>query len=775
MGTETAPAETANAAWIREEDSRLTTGGGRYTDDIALDAQAHMAIVRAPLASARIVSIDCTAARAMPGVLAVFTGQDADAAGFGIIEPAARHKRPDGDPMFIPPYRVLADEHVRFVDDMVAVVVTETAQQAEDAREAVLVDYEELPAVTDIADAIAEGAPLVWEAVPGNIGFRFEAGDAAAAQAGLNAADHVVELTFRISRLTACTMEPRAAIGSYDPAADRYTLILGTQTTHTVRDYTAKQLGGIAAEKIRVITHDVGGSFGMRNAPMPEYPLVLWMARQLGRPVRWVASRSESFLGDPHARDNLTTARLGLDGQGRFLALQVKTLANQGAYYNRSTPQVATGNIGGLAGVYRTPAVHALVHGVHTHTQPTSPYRGAGRPEATFAIERLIDIAARELGIDRAEIRRRNLIQPEQMPFRTGLTYTYDSGDFPAILEETLAAADWDGFAARREASAARGLLRGIAVVNPIEIAGGPFGKPFSEFAEIRFDENGDARLMMGSQDCGQGFSTTFRQMTRQMLGLDDDRLTIVSGDTDQVTDGVGTFGSRTVCTGGTALYRAAEEVRRKALELAGEELEASTQDIVFDNGTFRVTGTDAAIHLHELAARAPERLTTQVKEAPENATFPNGCHICEVEIDPQTGHTDLVSYVVTDDVGTVVNPMLVKGQIHGGVAQGYGQAVGEAIVYDRDSGQLVTGSFMDYRMPRSSDLPSIEMTSHPVPTAVNPLGAKGAGEAGTVGALPCVINAIVDALEPYGIRHIDMPATPERIWQAIRDAEARR
>ncbi|AXS42480.1 xanthine dehydrogenase family protein molybdopterin-binding subunit [Breoghania sp. L-A4] len=758
---------------MREEDNRLTTGGGRYTNDIALDNQAHMAIVRAPVASARILSIDCAEALALPGVLAVFTGKDAKAAGFGIIEPAPRHKRPDGETMFITRYGVLADERVRFVGDVVAVVVAETAEQAEDAREAVLVDYEELPAVTDIAKAFADGAPLVWDEVPGNIGFRFEAGDAAATQAGIDAADHVVELTFRISRLTACAMEPRAAIGEYDPAANKYTLTLGTQTTHTVREYTAKQLGGIDKEKIRVVTHDVGGSFGMKNAPMPEYPLVLWMARQLGRPVRWLASRNESFLGDPHARDNLTTARLGLDRNGRFLALQVETLANQGAYFNRMTPQASTGNIGGLAGVYRTPAVHALVYGMHTHTQPTTPYRGAGRPEATFAIERLIDIAASELGIDRADIRRRNLIQPDQMPFKTGLTYTYDSGDFPAILEETLQAANWDGFEARRKASEARGLLRGIGLVNPIEIAGGPFGKPFAEFAEIRFDKSGNAKLLMGGQDCGQGFSTTFRRMTKQMLGLADDRLSVVTGDTDQVKDGVGTFGSRTMCTGGTALYRAAEEVKRKALELASEELEASIEDIVFDNGTFRVTGTDAAIHLHDLAARAPDRLTSEVKEAPENATFPNGCHICEVEIDPETGQTDLVSYVVTDDVGTVVNPMLVKGQIHGGVAQGYGQAVGEAIVYDADSGQLVTGSFMDYRMPRSNDLPSIEVISHPVPTATNPLGVKGAGEAGTVGALPCVINAIVDALKPCGIRHIEMPATPEKIWQAIRDATA--
>lgn len=778
LGNETSRA-TENAAatnsnpWVREEDARLTTGGGRYTNDIHMADEVHMTIVRSPYASARIVSIDSSDALAMPGVLAIFTGADGRAANFGTIDPAPRFKRPDGSDMFITRYDVLADERVRFVGDMVAVVVAETAHQAEDAREAILIDYEDLPAVTDIELAFRDGAPQVWDEAPGNVGFLFAVGDKDAVDAGFAAADHVVEQTFRISRLTACAMEPRAAIGEYDAANDSYTLHVGTQTTHTVREYTAKQLGGIPKEKIRVVTHDVGGSFGMKNAPMPEYPMVLWMAKMVGRPVRWLASRNESFLGDPHARDNLTTASLALDKDGHFLAMRANTLANMGAYYNRMTPQASTANIGGLAGVYRTPAIRAEVYGMHTHTQPTTPYRGAGRPESTYAIERLIDIAAAEMGIDRAEIRRKNLIQPDQMPFKTGLTFTYDSGDFPAILEETLQAADWDGFEARRKASAARGLLRGAALVNPIEVAGGPFGKPFAEFAEIRFDDSGNAKLLMGSQDVGQGFRSTFKLMAKQMLGFEDDRLDVVTGDTDVVKDGVGTFGSRTMCTGGTALYRAAEEVKRKALEMASEELEAAIEDIVFDNGTFRVTGTDAAIHLHDLAAKAPERLSAEVKEAPENATFPNGCHVCEVEIDPETGQTDLVSYVVVDDVGTVINPMLVKGQIQGGVAQGYGQAVGEEILYDEESGQLITGSFMDYRMPRGSDMPPVDVRSHPVPSPVNPLGVKGAGEAGTVGALPAVINAIVHALEPYGVRHIEMPATPERIWQTIQDAKS--
>ncbi|MEI2387071.1 xanthine dehydrogenase family protein molybdopterin-binding subunit [Breoghania sp. JC706] len=763
----TNPMTTPDPRWIREEDRRLMTGGGRYTDDIRFEREAHMAFVRAPFASARIGGLDCAAAREMPGVLAILTGKDVEQAGFGTISTIAPVRRADGSPAFQPPYAMICAERTRFVGDIVAAVVAETAAQAEDAREAVTVDYEDLAAVTEVLEAVSEGAPRVWDEVPDNVAYLHRAGDMAAVEAAFAEAAHTVETDLRISRLVASPIEPRCAIGLHDAQTDRYTLHVGVQNTHAVRDYTAG-LMNIPPERLRLVTGDVGGSFGMKNAPLPEYVLVLWAARQLGRPVRWLSSRNEAFQGDPHARDQASHAALALDAEGRFLALKVTTLANQGAYFSRNTPTSAIGNVGGLAGVYRTPAIAVEVRGVHTHTQPITPYRGAGRPEATYIIERLIDLAAARTGIDRVDLRRRNMISPAEMPFRTGLTYTYDSGDFPAVLDRALKAADWDGFAARKAESTARGRLRGIGIANPIEIAGGPFGKPFSEFAEVRFDETGKATVLIGGQDVGQGTRSTFAQMTLDFLGLERDRLEIVTGDTYRVARGTGTFGSRTMGSGGTALFRAAEEVKRKALLKAADHLEAAPEDIAFEAGAFRISGTDRSVSLHALAASDPAGLSADAWAAPENATFPNGCHVCEVEIDPETGRTDILAYTVVDDVGTVVNPALVKGQVQGGVAQGYGQAVGEEVVFEAGTGQLVTGSFMDYRMPRADDLPEIEVIPHAVPTAVNPLGVKGAGEAGTVGALPCVVSAIMDALSSLGIDHIDMPVTPEKIWRAI-------
>ncbi|PTW60908.1 carbon-monoxide dehydrogenase large subunit [Breoghania corrubedonensis] len=764
------PVTKPDPQWIREEDNRLVAGRGRYNDDLHFDNEAHMAFVRAPFASARITGIDCAAAREMPGVLAIVTGRDVREAGFGTISTIAPVKRADGSPLFHPPYAMICEERTRFVGDIVAAVVAETALQAEEAREAILVDYEDLAAVTDVAEAVRDGAPAVWDEVADNVAYVHRVGDMEAADAAFARAAFTVEADLRISRLVASPIEPRSAIALHDADADRFTLHVGVQNTHAVRDYTAG-LMNIAPDRLRLVTHDVGGSFGMKNAPLPEYVLVLWLAKRLGRPVRWLSSRNEAFQGDPHARDQVSHAALALDADGRFLAVKVRTLANQGAYFNRNTPTSAIGNVGGLAGVYRTPTIAVEVFGIHTHTQPTTPYRGAGRPEATYIIERLIDLAAQKTGIDRVSLRRRNMIAPDEMPFRTGLTYTYDCGDFPAVLDSALEAADWAGFDARKAQSAANGLLRGIGIANPVEIAGGPFGKPFSEFAEIRFDETGKAMVLIGGQDVGQGTRSTFAQMTHDFLGLDRDRLEVVTGDTDAVARGTGTFGSRTMGSGGTALFRAAEEVKRRALAKAADHLEAAPGDITFEAGEFRIAGTDRAVALHALAAADPSGLSADAWEAPENATFPNGCHVAEVEIDPETGRTEVVAYTVVDDVGTVVNPALVKGQIHGGVAQGYAQAVGEAVVFEEGTGQLVTGSFMDYRMPRADDLPMIEVITHAVPTKVNPLGVKGAGEAGTVGALPCIVSAIMDALAACGIAHIDMPVTPERIWQAIRDA----
>ena len=532
-----------------------------------------------------------------------------------------------------------------------------------------------------------------------------------------------------------------------------------------------------------MVSPDVGGAFGMKNSPFPEYGLLLWAARRVGRPVRWTATRAESFLSDYHGRDNHSSVELALDKDGIFLALRIRTLANLGAYLGFNTPHPSTNNLGGLAGTYRTPHIHAEVLGVFTNTQPMAPYRGAGRPEATYAIERVIDVAADELGLDRVELRRRNLIPPAAMPFKTGLVFTYDSGEFEKNMDRVLAEADWAGFARRRAEAAARGRLRGIGIANAIEIAGGPFKNPNEESAEIRFDGDGDVTLLMGTHNHGQGHETSFRQLAVSLLGVTPERVRIVAGDTDAVAHGRGTFGSRSMMAGGTALVRAADKIVAQGKAVAAHMLEAGESDIVFEDGRFTVAGTDRGVRIEDVAKTsyaagklppgADYGLSALVITPPPEATFPNGCHVCEVEIDQETGEVEIVNYVVVDDVGTVINPLLVKGQIHGGVAMGVGQALLENLVYEPGSGQMVTGSFMDYAMPRADDMPSMNVISSPVPTPNNPLGVKGAGEAGTVGALPVVINAVVDALRPLGVTHLDMPASPARVWAAIRKAKA--
>jgi carbon-monoxide dehydrogenase large subunit len=521
----------------------------------------------------------------------------------------------------------------------------------------------------------------------------------------------------------------------------------------------------------------------MKNSPFPEYGLLLWAAKKVGRPLRWTATRAESFLSDYHARDNHSSVELALDKDGIFLGLRIRTLANLGAYLGFNTPHPSTNNLGGLAGVYRTPHIHAEVIGVFTNTQPMAPYRGAGRPEATYAVERVIDVAADELGIDRVDLRRRNLIPPEAMPFKTGLVFTYDSGEFGKNMDLALAEADWAGFAARRAEAARRGRLRGIGIANAIEIAGGPFRNPNEESAEIRFDASGNVTLLMGTHNHGQGHETSFRQLAVSLLGVAPERIRIVAGDTDAVVHGRGTFGSRSMMAGGTALVRASDKIVERGKAIAAHLLEAGESDIVFEDGRFSVAGTDRGVRIEEVARTAYTAgklppgaeygLSALAITTPPEATFPNGCHVCEVEIDEDTGAVEIVNYVVVDDVGTVINPLLVKGQIHGGVAQGVGQALLENLVYDPGSGQMVSGSFMDYAMPRADDMPAMTVLSNPVPTPNNPLGVKGAGEAGTVGALPAVINAVVDALRPLGVTHLDMPATPARVWAAIRTARA--
>jgi aerobic carbon-monoxide dehydrogenase large subunit len=766
----------------RVEDLRLVRGRGRYTDDVEVPDAVHMAVVRSPHAAARIRGVDVAEARAAPGVLAVLTGADAADDGLGLLRTGVERKRRDGRPMARPPYRLLALDEVRFAGDAVAIVIAETRAAAFDAADLVAVNYEDRPSVTEAAEAIQPGAPAVWpDEVPDNVSFLFEQGDRAAVDAAFARADHVTRLDFRVTRVTANPIEPRNAVGWYDPLEDRYTLYAGTQGPHKLKSELAETTLKIPAHKLRVVSPDVGGAFGMKNSPFPEYGLLLWAARKVGRPVRWTATRAESFLSDYHARDNHSTVELALDKDGIFLALKVRTLANLGAYLGFNTPHPSTNNLGGLAGTYRTPYIHAEVLGVFTNTQPMAPYRGAGRPEATYAIERVIDVAADELGIDRVALRRRNLIPTEAMPFKTGLVFTYDSGAFEKNMDRALAEADWAGFEGRRAEAARRGRLRGIGVANAIEIAGGPFKNPNEESAEVRFDGDGNVTLLMGTHNHGQGHETTFRQMAVSLLGVDPERVRIVAGDTDAVAHGRGTFGSRSMMAGGTALVRATDKIVAQGKAIAAHMLEAGESDIVFENGRFTVAGTDRCVRIEDVARTsyavgklppgAEYGLSAGVVTTPPEATFPNGCHVCEVEIDEETGAVEIVGYVVVDDVGTVINPLLVKGQIHGGVAQGLGQALIENLVYEPGTGQMVTGSFMDYAMPRADDMPSMTVISSPTPTPNNPLGVKGAGEAGTVGALPVVMNAVVDALRPLGVTHLDMPASPARVWAAIRKA----
>ena len=768
----------------RSEDLRLLTGRGRYVDDIPMARQCHMVVVRSPHAAAGIGGIDTAAAMAHPGVIAVLTGADLEADGVGTLHTMVpRHKR-DGSPMERPPFRALALDRVRFAGEGVAIVVAETLAAARDAADLVEVEYDPFDAVTSAAEAVAGQAPVVWPGlVDDNVSFVFEAGDRDRTEAAFAAADHVTTLDFRITRVSANPLEPRNAVGSYDAIEDRYTLLAGVQIPHRIRTEIAENTLGIDQHRLRVIAPDVGGAFGMKGSPFPEHILVLWAARRLGRPVRWTGTRSESFLSDYHARDNHSTVSLALDREGRFLGLRIRTLANLGAYLAFNTPHSPTNNLGGLSGVYTTPAIHAEVLGVFTNTQPTAPYRGAGRPEATYAVERVIDLAAAELGIDRVELRRRNLIPASAMPYDTGFLFTYDTGAFERNMDIALQAADWAGFEGRRAEAAGRGMLRGIALVNAIEIAGGPFRATNEEGAEIRFDPGGGVTLLMGTQNHGQGHETAFRQMAVEFLGVDPQHVRVMSGDTDLVRHGRGTFGSRSAMAGGLALRRAADKVIARARVLAAHLLGCEADELDFAEGTFTARGRNLNIRIEEVARASYQRgrfpvdwelgLGDQAVVVPPEANFPNGVHVCEVEVDRGTGEVHLASYLVVDDVGTVVNPLLLKGQIHGGVAQGVGQAAAEEIVFEPGSGQMLTGSFMDYAMPRAADLPMIGVIGNPVPSTANALGIKGAGEAGTVGALPAYMNAVIHALAPLGIRHLDMPATPHRVWAAIRAAEA--
>ena len=736
--------------------------------------------MRSPHAHARIRALHLTEANTAPGVALIMTGDDLIEAKLGIMGVPFQRKRPDGSPMFARAHLGLAQDTVRYVGEPVAFVVAETLAQAKDAVELIDIDYEVLPSVTDTAEA-AEGKIAVWDECPDNISNLFEAGNKAATEAAFAMAAHIVKRRYVISRVYAHFMEPRGAIGVWDPGEERFTLYADVQYPHRVRQALATRIFKIPESKIRVIAGDVGGGFGTKGWQYPEHRLVLLAAKKLRRPVKWTCERSEAIQADEHARDNVSDAELALDEDGKFLGLRVKTLANVGAYISSERNLLATfGNVGTLTGVYQIPVAHVAVLAVMANTNGTAPYRGAGRPEATYVIERLIDDAARELGYDRIELRSKNLIPASALPCKTALGLNYDCGNFPANQQKALAQADWAGFPTRRDEAKARGKLRGIGIANPIEKAAGPG----QEFAEIRFHPSGNATLLMGSKNQGQGHETTFKQVLNEKLGLDPATVQYIDGDTDRVAFGIGTNGSRSTVIGGSALWMAADKVIAKGKRIAAHLLEAADIDIEFAEGNFSVAGTDRRISITEVAraafqaGRLPPGLEGGLYEtgtfAPDDNTYPNGCHICEVEIDPDTGALEIIRYVVIDDVGTVVNPIGLKGQIHGGIAQELGQALMEQVVYDRELGQNLTGSFMDYCMPRADTMPYMEITSNPVPTKRNPLGAKGAGEAGTVGALPAIVNAVVDALSPLGVKSLDMPATSARIWQGMRDARAR-
>jgi aerobic carbon-monoxide dehydrogenase large subunit len=766
----------------RKEDPTLLRGEGRYSDDLNLPGQAHAVMVRSNAAHGIIRAIDTEAAKALPGVLAVLTGQDLIDAGLGNMPSGMSFKMRDGSDMPKPTQPILTTDKVRFVGDPVAIVVAETPKQAKDAAEAVFVDIDTLPAVTDAASAAAPGAPRVHDATPGNVILDFHHGDTNAVAAAFANAAHVTLIRIRNSRVVVCPMEPRSATGEYDPESGRWTLRVGSQGVFNMRQLLTSPLK-TPVEKIRVLTGNVGGSFGMKASCYPEYPAILHAARLLTRPVKWTDERSESFLSDSHGRDHDMQQELALDASGKILALRITGYGNIGAYLSNGTVLQPTGNIvRNSIGVYATPLQEVTAKAMFTNTSPVGPYRGAGRPEGNYYIERLLDTAAREMGIDPADIRRRNHIQPGAFPYKTPAGTTYDSGDFPTILEKALAAADWDGFPARKKQSAERGKLRGRGIGQYLEVT----GPPAKEMGGIRFEPDGTVTIITGTLDYGQGHASPFAQVLASRLGIPFEKINLLQGDSDELLAGGGTGGSKSLMASGTAIVEGAEKVREAGRKIAAHVLEAAEADIEFEitgktGGQFRIAGTDRSIGIMELADQirtgavtlppdVPQTLSvSHVAEGPPFA-YPNGCHIAEVEVDPETGVTEVVRYHMVNDFGVIVNPLLVEGQAHGGVVQGIGQAFLEHVVYD-DSGQPMTGSYMDYALPRANDAPMFNFASHPVPAKTNLLGSKGCGEAGCAGALPSVMNALVDALSAYKITHIDMPATPLRVWEAIQQA----
>ncbi len=756
----------------RIEDPRLLKGGGRYTDDIDLPGQGYGHVLRSPHAAARIAAIGTAAAKAMPGVLGVFT--HADIAELGDLPCAVPLKNRDGSPRANTPRPALANGQVRHVGDPVAFVVAETAKQARDAAEAIEVEYEELASASDLATALDAGQPEVWAGTK-NLCFDWEVGDKAKTDALFAGAAHVTTRRLVNNRVVVASMEARAALGSYDAAEQKFSLFTNTQGSWLVKGLLANAVFKLPEDKFRVVTPDVGGGFGMKLFLYPEHVLTLFAARALGRPVKWTSERTEAFMTDTQGRANITECSIALDKDHRFLALRTKNYAEMGAYLSTFGPFIPTmAGTKVLASVYGFQAIHANVIGVLTNTTPVDAYRGAGRPESNYVVERLIDAAAGELGVDRAELRRKNMVPQSAMPFTTAMDQRYDSGDFALVYETALKRMDWAGFPARRAASAAQGKRRGIGLAYYLEATG---GAP-TERAEVRFAADGMVDVLVGTQSTGQGHETAYAMMTSFELGIPVEKIRILQGDSDLIPTGGGTGGARSLYSEGQAILVTTATVIEKGKQAASEHLEAAPVDIEFTKGTFSVVGTDKAVNILDLAAAQRAALAagntsaTQLDAAEvaeiKSHTFPNGCHAAEVEVDPETGHVTVVRYTVVDDVGHALNPMIVRGQVHGGVAQGFGQAVLERTSYDKESGQLLSASFQDYALPRASDLPDIDVQLMEIPCETNPMGVKGAGEAGAVGSPPAVMNALVDALSEDGVTHIDMPATPEVVWKAI-------
>jgi carbon-monoxide dehydrogenase large subunit len=773
----------------RREDFRFLTGGGTYTDDINRPGQLYAYILRSPHAHARIGGIDTAAAQRAPGVVAVFTGKDMAADGVGGLPCGWQIHSKDSSPMAEPPHPVLAVDRVRYVGDPVAVVVAATLPQARDAAEQVNVDYAEQPAVTNAVAALQPGAPLLHAEAVGNVCYDWHLGDLAAVDAALARAARIVKLDLTNNRLIPNAMEPRAAIGEFNRATGEYTLYTTSQNPHVIRLLMGAFVLHIPEARLRVVAPDVGGGFGSKIYHYPEEAIVTWTAGKVHRPVKWTAERSESFMSDAHGRDHVTHAELALDAEAKFLALKVSTVANMGAYLSTFAPAIPTYLYGTLlAGTYTTPAVYCETKAVFTNTAPVDAYRGAGRPEATFVLERIVDLAGDEIGMDPAELRRRNFIPKDAYPYQTPVALQYDSGDYAATLELALKAADYQGFEARRQEAIRRGKLRGLGIATYIEACGiapsavvGSLGARAGlyESAEVRVHPTGSVSVLTGTHSHGQGHETTFPQLVADTLGVPMESVEIVHGDTAKIPYGMGTYGSRSIAVGGTAIVKAMDKVIAKGRKIAAHLLEAAEADIEFKDGKFAVAGTDRSKTLGEVALTAYvphnypiDELEPGLDETafydPKNFTFPSGAYVAEVEIDLETGQVEVANFTASDDFGRIINPLIVAGQVHGGLAQGIGQALLEGCVYDKASGQLVTGSYTDYTMPRADDLPSFSLSTNVTLCTHNPLGVKGCGEAGAIGAPAAITNALVDALKPLGVRHIDMPATPEKLWRTI-------